>query len=260
MDLHGISQAADDLVLESEVTSHAYYDKVLHRPEYPGGASGVTWGIGYDGGQSSVGTIEADWKDLVPSSVLAAMKRCAGVTGARARALLPQVKNLIDVPGAGAMQVFADRDIPKYLGLCRSCLPNFDMLSPDCKGSLFSLVYNRGASFDAADDRYAEMRNIKAHMAAKEFAKIPEEIRHMKRLWGKDLSGLWVRRDKEAALFERGLAEIGGAPAPPPALPTVRGRHARRRRARAQPPQNAQPAHGRTLWDLLISFVLHHAA
>jgi len=258
MDLHGISQAADDLVVESEVTSHAYYDKVLHRPEYPGGVSGVTWGVGYDGGQSSVGTIEADWKDLVPSAVLAAMKRCAGVTGARARALLPQVKNLIDVPWDSAMQVFADRDIPKYLGLCRSHLPNFDMLPPDCKGAIFSVIYNRGASFDAAGDRYTEMRNIKAHMAAKEFARIPDEIRHMKRLWGKDLSGLLVRRDKEAALFERGLAEIGHARALTPSTALVQ--HVMPTPGPAQPPQNAQPAHGRMLWDLLISFVLHHAA
>jgi hypothetical protein len=42
-------------------------------------------------------------------------------------------------------------------------------------------------------------------MAARAFTQIPGEIRSMKRLWP-DLRGLQVRRDREAALFQKGLS------------------------------------------------------
>jgi GH24 family phage-related lysozyme (muramidase) len=73
---------------------------------------------------------------------------------------------------------------------------------------LVSLAYNRGASFSAPGERFLEMRNIRQHMEAKAFALIPGEFRAMKRIWAGDpnLAGLLVRRDAEAALFERGLA------------------------------------------------------
>jgi GH24 family phage-related lysozyme (muramidase) len=76
-------------------------------------------------------------------------------------------------------------------------------------GALVSLVFNRGASL-GPDDKRKEMRNIAAHMQARNFDAIPAEIRAMKRIWeGKPkLRGLLVRRDKEAAFFEEGLKQV----------------------------------------------------
>jgi hypothetical protein len=54
------------------------------------------------------------------------------------------------------------------------------------------------------------MRNIKSHMASKEFTAIPDEFRSMKRLWP-DMRGLQKRREREAELFEKGLAELPSA-------------------------------------------------
>jgi len=48
------------------------------------------------------------------------------------------------------------------------------------------------------------MRNIRALMAAEQFDRIPDELRHMKRIWP-NVSGLQHRRDHEAALFQKGL-------------------------------------------------------
>lgn len=210
-----ISQAAFDLVVDEEVSSRAVYEKRYRHPEWPGGASGVTWGIGYDGGQSSRATIVGDWTHKEADDEVSAMAECAGITGNAARSFLPQVRNRIDVSWDVAIDVFSNHDVPKYVGLVRSHLPNIELLSPDCLGALFSLVYNRGPSFEMASDRYREMRAIKVHMAAKEFAKIPAEFRSMKRLWNNGLVG---RREREAILFERGLA---GSPvtAPPPRPP-----------------------------------------
>ncbi|MBN8960585.1 MAG: hypothetical protein J0H71_05590 [Rhizobiales bacterium] len=225
IDLHGISQAAFDLIVDCEVTSEAAYNKLYRRPTWPRGASGVTIGIGYDCGYSTAAAIRADWGALLPAAMVAALVSVAGLTGTRAQAALSSARNVVDVPWGAALAVFSKTSLPKYLALAAK-LPNWEMLSPDCKGALVSLVYNRGASFSSDGDRYREMRNIRAHMAAERFASIPAELRAMKRIWDGDdsMRGLLVRRDREAELFERGMkaqpAAVSVAPKPPPAPPT----------------------------------------
>jgi hypothetical protein len=220
--LHGISQAAFDLIVEFEVSDEATYNKVYRRPTRPGGASGITIGIGYDCGYSTAAQIRLDWGGLLPADMIAALMTVAGLTGAQAAAALPSVRGIVDVPWVSALAVFSNTSIPKYLAKA-SKLPNWDMLPPDCKGALLSLVYNRGPSFDNAGSRYQEMRNIKAHMAACRFSAIPTELRSMKRIWAGDASmrGLLVRRDKEADLFEKGLKVAVAPPVAAPSRPQV---------------------------------------
>ena len=129
----------------------------------------------------------------------------AGIKGQSAQNRLSSVRQLVDVPWGSAIDVFSNVSIPKYLHACHA-LPNFDELSPDCKGVLLSLVYNRGASFSQPGARYLEMRNIKVLMRARKFASIPAELRKMKRLWTTpSVRGVAIRREQEARLFESGL-------------------------------------------------------
>ena len=44
-----VSPAAAALIVRWEVSSPAHYTRRLDRPIWPQGASGITWGIGYDG-------------------------------------------------------------------------------------------------------------------------------------------------------------------------------------------------------------------
>jgi GH24 family phage-related lysozyme (muramidase) len=81
---------------------------------------------------------------------------------------------------------------------------------PDRLGALVSLTYNRGASYDTPGARYKEMRNIKSHMTAEDFERIPGDIRAMKRLWP-GVAGLRKRREREARLFEQGFAALSSA-------------------------------------------------
>ena len=219
-----ISQAAIDLIVAEEVSSKAYYISHYQHPEWPGGASGVTIGIGYDLGYSTRDQIAADWGALVPADMLAVMQGCAGITGGRAQAMLGGVRSAILIPWDAAMDVFMNHDVPKWTAICRSHLPNFDELSPDCKGAIVSLAYNRGPSFDAVGDRAREMRDIKQNMIARTFANIPDDFRSMKRLWP-NVSALQHRRDHEAALFAAGLGKPAIAPpapgAQPPATPAA---------------------------------------
>lgn len=106
------------------------------------------------------------------------------------------------------MAEFDNRELPKWEAECRAALPNYDLLPGDCAGVIDGLPYNRGAGgFHAAGDRYIEMRNIEAHMPAKQFEKIPDEYLSMRRLWpyGGDF---WRRRGHEAALFQKGLDSL----------------------------------------------------
>ena len=104
------------------------------------------------------------------------------------------------------MAVYHNRDLPKWVGIVQSALPNCDQLNGDQLGALTSLAFNRGPSFDQPGDRYVEMRNIKAHMEAERFDLIPAEFLSMRRLWPQG-GDLWNRRGHESALFENGLHE-----------------------------------------------------
>ena len=212
-----ISDAARDLIVAEEVSSKAIYEQRYQRPEWPGGGSGITIGIGYDigAGVKSSGQLRADWGNRIPDRMIEALVPCIGVTGERARQMLPLVRDQVRVPWEAAIGVFDDVDVPRWYAICKNALPNFEMLSFDCKGVLVSLTYNRGASFSKDGDRYTEMRAIKIHMSTKEFGKIPAELRSMKRLWPQQsMRGLVLRREHEAQLFERGL-KLSPAPTIP---------------------------------------------
>lgn len=199
------SRAAVDLIITEEVSSKAVYEKKYQRPEWPGGASGITVGIGYDLGYSTPDQIVADWKDYLTPDVIREMQKYAGLTGQQAHAVLGESREHIVIPWNAAMAVFMKHDMPKWESRVLKACPGSDKLPAGCFGVLTSLAYNRGASFTKAGDRYEEMRAIRAHVNAEEWDKIPDEIRNMKRLWP-DVTGLRDRRDHEAALWERSLA------------------------------------------------------
>lgn len=203
-----IADEARDLIVAEEVSSKAAYNKRYRHPEWPGGASGITIGIGYDvgAGVKNKAQLHKDWDGKIPAAMIAALEPCIGVTGTRARSMLAGVRPKVDVPWEAAIAVFDDVDVPRWYANCKKALPNFEALSPLCKGVLLSLAYNRGASFSKAGDRYKEMRNIRDLMAKKDFAKIPAEFRKMMRLWtNKSNRGVALRREHEARLFEKGL-------------------------------------------------------
>lgn len=215
LDLHGISRESFDLIVDEEVSGRAVYEKKYVRPEKPGGASGVTIGIGYDCGYSSAATIRKDWAGKIHDDMIEALAtQAAGKTGDEALAPCAHLRDLVSVPWDAAIDVFSNVSIPKYMSATRKGLPGYDALTPDCKGALLSLVYNRGASFQKAGDRYREMRGVRAAMVSGNLTAIPDLLRSMARLWtAKSVRGVALRREHEARLFERGLASVAQAPA-----------------------------------------------
>src|SRR5581483_10380993 len=92
-----ISQAADDLIVASEVGSRAQYEKKYRRPEWPGGASGVTVGIGYDLGYTTPAKVRSDWLPLTDGPTVEAMVSCCGVVGEAAKPRTALVRDRIDI-------------------------------------------------------------------------------------------------------------------------------------------------------------------
>jgi hypothetical protein len=210
-----VSQAAVDLIVACEVSSKAYYEKKYRRPEWPGGASGVTVCIGYDLGYANAAKVRRDFAGKVPQQMIDAMVECCGVTGTAARGLLPRVKNRIEIGWAVAIDVFMNVDLPQWTRTVCDRIPEAAKLAPDCLGAIVSVAYNRGASFDKAGDRYREMRDIKLHIKTARLGLPDDDIRAMKRLWP-SVRGLRERRDKEAALWNKGLRAPAVVPAAPP--------------------------------------------
>lgn len=199
------SQAAIDMIVAFEVTSQAAYDRKYQRPIWPGGQSGVTIGIGYDIGYVKAAKLAADWAGKLPPAMITALTRAVGITGASASSLAHELAVSVVVPWAAAIQVFATVDMPAYARDVTNGLDNSGHLSTDSFGALVSLVYNRGASFRKAGDRYREMRAIRGHMASGNYALVAQDISDMQRIWP-EVPGLQKRRRMEAAMFRKGLA------------------------------------------------------
>ena len=199
-----ISKAAVDLIVKTEIDTPAYYKKKYQHFDWPEGSSGPTVGIGYDCGYCTAKEIQADWAGLIDDVQIEDLVSASGIKGDAAERWVKAHKTDVTIPYDVARRQFDEREMPKWIARVRAALPNTDQLSPDSLGALVSLAYNRGCSFDLAGPRYVEMRALKQHMASQRFDLISNDIRAMKRLWSPK-SGLYDRREKEAALFESGL-------------------------------------------------------
>jgi peptidoglycan hydrolase-like protein with peptidoglycan-binding domain len=199
-----IPSRAVSFICREEVSSREYYDAHASRPTWPGGASGVTIGVGYDLGYES--GMEVDWGHLLAPVQIVALKPWVGVKGAAAEAAIAGLSGII-IPWYSAWLLFIGTSLPSYVTKTKQAFGNPPGLPPLCFGMLVSLVYNRGASMtDSAShpgDRQ-EMRDIRDAMASSHFDRIPGLLRSMERLWPLG-NGLRTRREQEAEMFEAGL-------------------------------------------------------
>ena len=196
-----ISQKALDLIIKHEVGGgEAYYNKALKKPCYPGGASGVTIGVGYDLGYNTEDQFTSDWGKVLTGDIFARLSKCLGAKSSAAKSLIPSVKD-IEIPWESALKVFKESTLPRFVNETLKAFPGANELHPDGFGALVSLVFNRGAAVTGKNRE--EMKNIRGLIASKNYAAIAKEITNMKRIWvGKGLDGLLRRRDEEAALVK----------------------------------------------------------
>lgn len=196
-----VSAEAVALIVRYEVTSPSYYTARLQMPIWPGAQSGVTWGVGYDGGHQTRSRILGDWSAHTHAERLA---ETAGVIGPHAKALLPALAD-IRTPYAYAADVFAAATLPSYCELtARTYRDGWAALPEHAQGALVATVYNRGAGMQG--DRRREMRTMRdVCVPAGDVECIARELRSMPRLWvGTPVeSGLRARYEATALLAER---------------------------------------------------------
>ena len=210
--LRGLPEPSPDIptravafIAREEVSSRQYYDTKCARPTWPGGASGVTIGVGYDLGYQ--GKFDADWSDLLTPAQMDALRPWLGRQGATASAGPAQLQ-AISIPWHAAWTVFIRRSLPGEITLTSATFHGPVAPPPLCLGVLVSLVYNRGTSMTDSQQspgNRKEMRDIRDAVAAGRLGDVPAALRAMKRLWPEG-NGLRDRREREAKLFEEGLA------------------------------------------------------
>jgi hypothetical protein len=193
-----VAALSSAIIVRWEIGSPGQYNRKYSGVYWPGGASGPTWGIGYDGGHQSPATIERDWAGH-PS--LNALSLTSGITGARAQREIARWRG-ITTPFSYAMQVFSDRSLPAYHLQSRSALGrDFEQLPDPAQSALNSMGYNRGWSM--LGPRNAEKRVIRDQcLPARDTACIARQLNAMCRLWAgtPNGTGLCNRRADEARL------------------------------------------------------------
>lgn len=195
-----ISKEGYNLILKYEVGGGpAYYSRFLARPTWPGGASGVTIGVGYDLGYNSRAQIASDWRDL-PSSVISRLQSAAGVKGDAARRLTPTLHS-ISIPWDMAERVYLRNTVPRFAKLTESAYPGTATMHPHAQGSMLSWVFNRGEGITSSS-RDTEKRAMRVDIP-EHVERLPKHFRDSKRLWvGRGMDGLLLRREDEARLIE----------------------------------------------------------
>lgn len=196
-----VSPAAVAHIIRWEISGPAYYDRHLQAPIWPGGASGITWCVGYDGGQQSATQIRMDWAAHPSVTRLAST---AGITGTDARAALARYRD-IRTRYDYCAEIFQRVTLPAYHALARRTFARgWDLLPADAQGILTATVYNRGPSM--AGSRRAEMLVLRDRcVPASDLDCMGAQLRSMCRLWrGTSLeAGLCGRYEDAARIVER---------------------------------------------------------
>lgn len=195
---HIVSYGGFSLIHSFEVGTPRDYYLRYAMPNWPGGKSGVTVGIGYDIGYET----PEPWQQYMPKSLYKQLASAAGIIGDGAKKAADKLYS-IRIGYAAALEVFCKTTLPRWKKLTYAVFDCAE-LPLDCQSALISLCYNRGNSLKG--ERRKEMLEIAQCLKRKEYGKIPTLFRAQKRLWeGKGLDGLIRRREYEARLFEEGL-------------------------------------------------------
>lgn len=200
-----LSAGGVNFIQKHETGGQAYYRKRLTGIVYPGGASGCTWGVGFDGGYNTRKQITDAWGGVATRSELNALLACQGAKRGRAKALARRYRNAVHFTWEEAQTVFVKTTLPRFTRLTKKTFKlEKDTLHAHSNSALVSLVFNRGSSMSGYRRRH--MVSIRNDLASKRYAIIPKHFRDMKVIWkGKGLDGLLGRRDDEANLFQLGL-------------------------------------------------------
>lgn len=210
LDTNGVA-----FIAREETGGLAYYDAFTRWPQFPGGASGITIGVGYDLRMNTKEDFQAVWSNHLSADVIAELSTDIGKPGTNER--VKELRQLgIEVPFKAAWQAFIQKTLPRFYHETLEAYSSLEDLPGLCQSVLVSLIFNRGASLKGSSR--TEMKAIQnilseaSELYPDRFAmknklvEVADQIISMKRLWDAG-SGLLKRRDNEAKLWRKGLDE-----------------------------------------------------
>jgi hypothetical protein len=193
------TRAADFLIRVEDVPPHPYW---------PGGASGVTLGAGWDAGHHSAAELRETWAAL-GADALSHLEPAAGRKGLDAKALIPALRS-IDIPRDVSIHVLVRSLKDYYCPFVDQLFPGLDRLPADVQVVFISVVFNRGAAMGhdpdwrtakEVDQRW-EMRRMRDDVRRADMFAIYAHLGTMKRLWETSgPRGLPIRRRDEQSLI-----------------------------------------------------------
>jgi len=194
---HTVDPRVVSHIVRWEVSGERAYSAKYQGVICPGGASGPTWGIGYDGGHQSQATIRSDWAMRQDVDRLAATSGQSGPGKcAAARTALRDVR----VPFGQARLVFTEVSMPLWERATRRTYPGVENMGPLPEGALIGNTYNRGTSMIGS--RAAEKRTIRDVCVPKgDVGCLAAQLIAQCRLWP-DVPGICNRRKDEARLAQ----------------------------------------------------------
>ena len=211
LDTNGVA-----FIANKETGGLYYYNLVTRWPHFPGHASGITIGVGYDLRFHSQEHFRKCWGSHLPDLHIQELSRDIGKKGSKARAT--ELKRMgIQVPFHAAWSVFIHCTLPRFYEKTEKIYPSLPRLPGLCRSVLVSLVFNRGTSLSGS--RRREMRQIQLLLEKADdqgltreqvrqiLDGVEDEILKMTRLWAPG-SGLIARRQAEANLWRQGLRSL----------------------------------------------------
>ena len=174
------------------IERHEEMRGVSNRLHWPGGASGVTLGPGYDMRDRSRAEIEQKLRDIgINSSLVSRVAAGAGLRGEAARRFARDNRNLVN-PTDDQQRRLLQVNLPSYEAIVRRGIHVY--LTQNEFNALVSFVYNPGRGW----------RGVRAAINSGDKRKAARIIEEQVRSKGKVLRGLVKRRHDEAMLLLEG--------------------------------------------------------
>jgi GH24 family phage-related lysozyme (muramidase) len=199
-----IGKESIDLILEFEGIDQPW--------KRPPGDSGITLGYGVDLGYTTVAEFTDYWKRHLSLQDFNLLLTAIGKKGSAAEAIESRFRGITPITKIQAREVFDRCIVPKWTKKAYDTFPGLESLTPNQRGVLTSLVFNRGTLLEGS--RRVEMKNIATILKSnidlgEKVDKITTQFLAMQRVWPSDdpqsgHPGLRRRRRAEAALFKKG--------------------------------------------------------
>ncbi|MDH6151988.1 GH24 family phage-related lysozyme (muramidase) [Paraburkholderia sp. WSM4179] len=197
----GVSSISDDGIYF--IFSHEALAGTTNHLHWPGGASGVTLGAGYDMKERSASSIAFDMKSIgLPDATAQAIANGAGLQGSAAHTFVNANLSLVNLSNDQQVQLLR-HTVPFYENMVRKAIKI--PLSQNQFDALVSFAYNPAARWGSVTN-FINNGHVDSAMA---------KIREGNTSGGVVMPGLTNRRSDEVNLYMNNRYEFNGQPLPP---------------------------------------------